>query len=65
MSIPLRRAAAMLLTALLLGSGLVVLEAAPRKAEPASLRFQRTYADAMLEARLRGVPIWFARHKDG
>lgn len=63
--IPLRRAFATLITGLLLGSGWVALEAAPRKAEPPALRYQRSYADAMLEARLRGVPIWFARHKDG
>ncbi|MDJ0972951.1 MAG: hypothetical protein QNJ98_00650 [Planctomycetota bacterium] len=30
----------------------------------AHLRYQKTYADAMLEARLRNVPIFFSRHKD-
>ena len=64
-SISLRRAVTTVMTGLLLGSGLVALEAAPRKAEPTSLRYQRSYGDAMLEARLRGVPIWFARHMDG
>ena len=29
-----------------------------------SLRFMRTYEAAMLEARIRGVPIFFSRHKD-
>ena len=28
------------------------------------LRYVTSYADAMLEARIRGVPIFFARHKD-
>lgn len=59
-----RWATAVLAGGLLMGAGLVGLEAGPRK-EPSSLRYQRTYEDAMLEARLRGVPIWFSRHKDG
>lgn len=29
-----------------------------------SLRYMRTYEEAMLEARIRGVPIYHARHKD-
>lgn len=28
------------------------------------LRYQTTYADAMLEARIRNVPVFFSRHKD-
>ena len=28
------------------------------------LRYQSNYADAMLEARIRNVPIYFVRHKD-
>lgn len=28
------------------------------------LRYVTNYADAMLEARVRGVPIFFSRHKD-
>jgi hypothetical protein len=28
------------------------------------LRFQRTYAEALLEARVRGIPLLVSRHKD-
>ena len=28
------------------------------------LRYMATYESAMLEARIRGVPIFFSRHKD-
>jgi len=59
-----RRATAVLAATVLTGAGLAGLEAGPRK-EPSPLRYQRTYEDAMLEARLRGVPIWFSLHKDG
>ncbi len=28
------------------------------------LRYQTTYAAAMMESRVRNVPVFFARHKD-
>lgn len=29
-----------------------------------TLRYMTSYEDAMLEARIRGLPIFFSRHKD-
>lgn len=34
--------------------------------EPSDVpRWRRAYAEALLEARLRNVPVWVSRHKDG
>ena len=29
-----------------------------------TLRYMKTYESAMLESRIRGLPIFFSRHKD-
>lgn len=39
--------------------------AAAPEARTKHLAYVASYEQAMLEARLRGVPILFARHKDG
>jgi hypothetical protein len=39
--------------------------AALAKDEPATLRWRRTYGEALLEARLRNVPVLITRQKDG
>ena len=38
---------------------------APEKAAEASIRWRRTYGEALREARLRNVPVLVSRHKDG
>lgn len=35
------------------------------KEDPDVLRWRHTYAEALLEARLRNVPVLVSRHKDG
>lgn len=35
------------------------------KEEPAGLSWRRTYGEALLEARLRNVPVLVTRQKDG
>ena len=35
-----------------------------KKDEKPHLDFKRTYADALLEARIRNLPIFVSRHKD-
>jgi hypothetical protein len=38
---------------------------AAAKEDPDVLRWRPTYAGALLEARLRNVPVLVSRHKDG
>lgn len=38
---------------------------AAAKEAPDVLRWRHTYAEALREARLRNVPVWITRHKDG
>lgn len=52
-------AAALLVTA---GTSLAGDVKKPRKG--AHLEYRRTYADALLEARIRNVPVFFSRQKD-
>jgi hypothetical protein len=40
------------------------LHAGEEHPEGPHLRYAPSYAEAMLEARIRGVPIFFTRHKD-
>ena len=53
------------LAALGLLAAVTFASSAAAKEDPDVLRWRRTYAEALLEARLRNVPVWVSRHKDG
>jgi hypothetical protein len=56
--------AAVTLALLPLGAALVP-EGVQAKDEPKGLSWRRTYGEALLEARLRNVPVLVTRQKDG
>lgn len=60
----LRGALGVALAAVLAG-GFAAAAPAPAKEPPRSVRWRRTYGLALLEARLRNVPVLVTRHKDG